>query len=531
MGRKRIYIIFFTLFIMLISVGLLADSTKEKVHQLNSKSVADVTVSSSEISFQPKVSYGRLVLTVDKPDGTGFSKTFKSGASLFLDLSDPKGQPFIDGSYTYEIYVVPVEMKGRRDITETQKQLPRQEVLSQTGYFLVQGGKIVPPQADGEAPENPLDYVILDDLIVDGSLCVGNDCYSGLAFGFDTIVLMENNLRIFFDDTSTIAGYPNNDWRIIVNGSTSGDKSYFAVEDATEVETPFKIEAGAGNNALYVDSHGDVGIGTSTPYYELHVKDGDSPALRLEQDGSYGWPEQKWDICGNESNFFIRDATHASKLPFRIVPDAPTDSIHISSDGKVGMGTGSPAGQLEVETTGEAALFYVQRTDGATFQVSCGGSSAYIGAKTNHKLNFIVNESTKMVVDTDGEMGIGQNNPSFPLHMGSGARCTAAGIWQNASSRDYKENIRGLTADEAIEALNGLTPVRFNYKVDKEDECVGFIAEDVPDLVATKDRKAMSSMDVVAVLTKVVQEQQQIVREQQKAINELKEKISKLEKK
>jgi hypothetical protein len=35
---------------------------------------------------------------------------------------------------------------------------------------------------------------------------------------------------------------------------------------------------------------------------------------------------------------------------------------------------------------------------------------------------------------------------------------------------------------------------------------VGFIAEDVPELVATKDRKGLSPMDIVAVLTKVVQD-------------------------
>ena len=45
----------------------------------------------------------------------------------------------------------------------------------------------------------------------------------------------------------------------------------------------------------------------------------------------------------------------------------------------------------------------------------------------------------------------------------------------------------------------------------RNDEHVGFIAEDVPDLVASKDRKGMSPMDVVAVLTKVVQEQQRAI--------------------
>jgi hypothetical protein len=40
---------------------------------------------------------------------------------------------------------------------------------------------------------------------------------------------------------------------------------------------------------------------------------------------------------------------------------------------------------------------------------------------------------------------------------------------------------------------------------------VGFIAEDVPDLVARKDRKSLSPMDIVAVLTAVTKEQKEKV--------------------
>ena len=91
------------------------------------------------------------------------------------------------------------------------------------------------------------------------------------------------------------------------------------------------------------------------------------------------------------------------------------------------------------------------------------------------------------------------------LHMAGGA-WTDGLQWIDASSRAYKENIRGLSVDEAMETLKELSPVKFNYKADSKDTHVGFIAEDVPALVATSDRKGMSPMDVVAVLTKVVQE-------------------------
>jgi hypothetical protein len=60
---------------------------------------------------------------------------------------------------------------------------------------------------------------------------------------------------------------------------------------------------------------------------------------------------------------------------------------------------------------------------------------------------------------------------------------------------------------------------------------VGFIAEDVPDLVASMDRKALSPMDIVAVLTKVIQTQQEEIYQQQMRIEELSTRILNLEEK
>jgi hypothetical protein len=257
----------------------------------------------------------------------------------------------------------------------------------------------------------------------------------------------------------------------------------------------------------------------------LHIVDGDSPAVRLEQDGSYGWEPQKWDLCGNESNFFIRDATHASKLPFRIEPEAPTDSIFIKSNGYLGIGTGSPSEAVEIEDTGANVKLLLDRTDGAKAIFAASASITYVGSQSNHAFRLYVNNNWKMRLNTDGS-----------LDMSDGG--SYDGTWNPASSREYKENIRNLTTDEAIETLDGLNPVKFNYKIHKEEDKLGFIAEDVPDLVATNGRKNLSTMDIVAVLTKVVQQQQKTNREQQKFIQEqqkvnaeLKKKISELEKK
>jgi hypothetical protein len=101
---------------------------------------------------------------------------------------------------------------------------------------------------------------------------------------------------------------------------------------------------------------------------------------------------------------------------------------------------------------------------------------------------------------------------------------TAGGVWTNASSRAFKKDIRPLPADEAMETLAALMPVTFKYKTDDEAH-VGFIAEDVPDLVAAKDRKGLSAMDIVAVLAKVVQQQQAQLSDQRKELDTLKAQV------
>ncbi len=161
-----------------------------------------------------------------------------------------------------------------------------------------------------------------------------------------------------------------------------------------------------------------------------------------------------------------------------------------------------------------------------------GASNVFLGYRagfnntTDSSKLYIANGSDDANVLIYGEfdeqrLGLcGVTSPTHTIDVNGGAYCTGTN-WVNSSSREYKENINELGVKEAIEAVNGLKPVRFNYKIDKENECVGFIAEDVPELVATKDRKGMSAMDVVAVLTKVVQNQQEKIAELEKRIAEI----------
>lgn len=510
-----ILVLMFVFVVSIMEMVLLAEEKKSTNHP-----AAEVTMSSSGIHFTPRVSYGLLALTVSLPDGTQFKKSFAPGVTPYLGLSEISRNQAMDGNYTFELRVSPGtggKVRGEEEGADLQlnSAIESQAAITQTGHFLVRSGAIVNPanipEPNGQGIAKP-EYTYNEDLYVKGRLCVGTDCSDPETWLYDVIRLKENNLRIHFNDTSATSSFPANDWRILINDIEDGGGNYFAVEDSTSDNVPFSIEAGAPDNALYIEDYGRIGLKTSTPAVEMHIVDGDSPAVRLEQDTSSGWSAQVWDMASNESNFFIRDVTNSSKIPLRIQPGTPSNTLCLKSDGRIGIGTWSPAYPMELDTTGINSCILVKRTDGASNYINATDSYANFGSTTNHPLRLVVNSAWKMRLNTDGS-----------ITMSNGASLTVGGVWTDASSRALKENIQSLTTDEAMNTLNALNPVKFNYKADKSEKHVGFIAEDAPELIAAKDKKGMSPMDVVAVLTKIVQEQQ-------KTIAQLQERIAKLEK-
>jgi hypothetical protein len=222
--------------------------------------------------------------------------------------------------------------------------------------------------------DNPGRQVINDDLEVIGSLGVGIDTTPNQNYGFDTIILAENNLRMYFNDTSNTASFPANDWRITINETINGGLNYFGIDDVTAGTNPFRISAGAGNNAFYISSSGgNVGLGTNAPVVELQVTDGDSPTFRLEQNNTSGFTPQTWDLAGNETNFFIRDATNGNTLPFRIRPGAPTSAIDIGAAGTVAINGNASNANISVDLKAANRAMLLNRMDNAG-RTALGGS-------------------------------------------------------------------------------------------------------------------------------------------------------------
>ncbi len=151
-----------------------------------------------------------------------------------------------------------------------------------------------------------------------------------------------------------------------------------------------------------------------------------------------------------------------------------------------------------------------------------GGQNCF-GTADNVFRTYVVptgEPGTAVAITKYGDVGIGTNNPAsgYLLDVIGDIRCT--GLTETSSRKDSR-NIASLSLQEALEALTALDPVRFNSISDKQEERLGFIAEDVPDLVATNDREGLMTMDIIAVLTRVVQQQQIQLGDQQRQIDEL----------
>ncbi|MFY8350429.1 tail fiber domain-containing protein [Pseudoalteromonas sp. SSM20] len=431
------------------------------------------------------------------------------------------------------------------------------------------------------------DQVIVDDLIIQGSACMGVDCVNGESFGFDTIRLKENNLRIKAQDTSASASFPSRDWQITFNDSTNGGMNKFSIDDIDGGRTPFTIEASAPSHSLYVDDAGRIGFGTAAPAVNLHLVEGNTPTLRLEQDGSSGFTAQTWDVAGNETNFFIRDVTNGSKLPFRIKPSAPKNSLFIAADGDVGFETETPDGLIDVAHPSNAndhaflidpsanvgvnipnggtvnGLLDVQTTGGVSqFTVTTGGKVGIGNSTPDADLDVVGTDrlvlsaknptgaawiaiengslNVRQLIQSNGAGGFsitredlsnGGGNYTALLQSDASGNLTIPGTLSQGSNFHSKENIKSVNVDVLLEKLLKLPISSWNYKTD--DDSVVHIGPMAQEFFAQfglgQDDKTISSLDTAGVAIASIQALNKKLEQKGKEISELKELIDTLQ--
>ncbi len=548
----------------------------------NEPNIANVIGGGSTIRWEVRAANAGGTLTITFPDGRAVRKTIRGGSSAQINLGEKYFENLPDGTYTYELQLAPElsaaqrealqKARGKDDDPENERAARKRSIipgLVQSGSFAVVNGSIVTAgalepetartkasarlnQPASVAASSGLrkhhfslfpDVVTADDSIIQGSLCVGLDCVNNENFGFDTIRVKENNDRIQFDDTSTSAGFPTNNWQIRANDSGSGGESFLGIVDQggtgnSETGTVvFKVTAGAVANSLKVASNSKVGFRTATPVLDLHMNTSDTPAVRFEQNNTAGFTAQTWDVAGNEANFFVRDVTSGSRLPFRIRPGAPTSSIDISASGNVGIGTASPDG-LEVDV---AVAETARAVDNVRIGV-LGGTPRIIledsASATQHEidnftgaLRFFRPGLVDMVIDASGNVGIATSAPTDTLSVNGTASKPGGGTWAVFSDERLK-NIKG-RFNYGLKAVMQLQPLRYEYKADNAlgiklpGEQIGFGARElqkiIPEAVTTNSAGYLmvKSDPILWTMLNAIKEQQKQIVELQREVRRL----------
>jgi hypothetical protein len=566
------------------------------VAQSNDGKQANVIGGGSSVRWEVMVANSGGSLTITAPDGRAFRRAFRAGSSPEISLSDKQLEGLPDGTYTYELRLSPnlsasakealMKARGNDDDPENERaarKRPSVPELVQSGSFAILNGTIIVAggveaqrstaktsqqrESANLISENTVtrlrnhrlsllpmfDIIHADDVIIQGSLCVGLDCVNGESFGFDTIRLKENNDRIQFDDTSTSAGFATNNWQIRANASPSGGASFLAFVDQgatgnSETGTiVFEVDAGAAANALKVSSTSKVGLRTATPVLDVHMNTSDTPAIRYEQNNSGGFTAQTWDVAGNEANFFVRDVTGGSRLPFRIRPGAPTSSIDISATGNVGVGTASPDSLLTVSAA-STSVTSIQSTGavGSTRSLLqlINPASSGNGWDFGYNLDlasqdFTIRELTNGAISTrftvkktNGRVGIGTGSPDQLLSVNGDASKTGGNTWL-AFSDERLKNIKG-NFNSGLKAVMQLQPIRYEYLknnalgLKSDGEHIGFGAQAVQKVIpeaVTKNSDGYLMVNGDPILWTMLN----AIKEQQKEIAELKGQVRKLQ--
>jgi endosialidase-like protein len=302
------------------------------------------------------------------------------------------------------------------------------------------------------APPALADNVVADDQIVQGRLCVGIPCVNGeFFFGQSELLIKGPGPVLQFQKTDT-----SHVWTILAGTA-------FQLDDDTVFTTPFLISSGAPTASLSVASDGKVGIGTFAPQQQLHVRQNQNAnTFSLVQNATNGLNAAA--VVRTQSNVAMQNfQSHASSrtlVRWGVPLGGWNEFLAVTGNG-LAMGTFGPTPLiLGTGTTARVVL------DGDSNAVFFAGGGQYNGA------SFL-----------------------------------------DASSRALKQDIRPLAGEAAVDALAGLEPVTFAYRAAPGDGRVGFVAEDVPELVATPGRQTLSALEIVAVLTRVVQEQQKAIAE------------------
>ena len=355
------------------------------------------------------------------------------------------------------------------------------------------------------------------------------------------------------------------------NATIASGNSTVTKETVTTITSPAATNLtiqSAGTTAMTIDTSQNVGIGTSSPGYKLQVtvapaSGADSGArvtdgTRIIQNSITGSTYSYIGIGANETMLY------STGNPLNIASDGQpikfiagtAERMRIDSSGNVMVGTTTAFSPLTVNGSNrfDTATFgdittpanncgiYLRGTGTAGISWAGGGALAFYGTG--------VGSGERARIDSSGNLLVGytSSNGSYKLQVNSQIFATSSTI--ATSDANYKTNVTPLTG--ALDLVSKLNPVSFNWKqhpvhdFDTQNTTVGFLAQEVQTALSgqvyvnsiikesevtlldeTKEKfLGIAEGNMIAILTKAIQELKATVDAQAAEITALKTKVN-----
>jgi len=356
-----------------------------------------------------------FVENVQQEPGSGKSYT-ASGTTLTFDEAPPSG--------TGNIYVI---YRGLAEVTTRLEHDANAALSATTGTFSgdVGIGETVPVTPLTIATTNKLGSTFTGNTNGEGLTVTQTDYTSG-----NYVSLVE----AAYDDSNDA----NPNVRIGAMFDGGGSNLAFGTSNS--------YGSGITNTAMFIDSAGDVGIGTTSPQKTVEVFNSADQQIRLRNGAA---STQSYDIGREGSTGLLKFYGNQSSFTGYIFDGADGERMRIDSSGNVMVGVTTANAEGGVTIDRDGAL-------NGTSQIRFNRATT---TATSFPLSFM-NASTSV-----GHISYTNTATTF------------------STSSDYrlKENVADMTG--AIDRVKALAPKRFNFIVDPDTTVDGFLAHEAQTVV------------------------------------------------
>ena len=334
--------------------------------------------------------------------------------------------------------------------------------------------------------------------MVQGNTCIGSGCTTTDAT-IPALKLKGPDVDILFDDQDipkAAVAYTRK-WALLVDSPER-------ISSVSSTSMAARRRSGSAavrqDNSVSIASNGNLGLGTSTPAQDIHVMSGNTPALRLDQDGSESLTARTWDVGANDTKFFVRDVTGSSSEPLRIQAGAPTSSIEVASSGKVGIGTASPSESSTSSATTEPPKRSSRRPAVRPAReklLSCrnNGGPVLIFEDTSVPQRWANGSfGSSFIIDEQADSGL-------ELVLTNTGNLTISGTLTQNSDRNTKRDLLPVSGDEVLRGWPDCPFSTWNLKTD--DPAVRHMGPMAQDFSAVfglgEDERHIAPLDVAGV--------------------------------